>query len=255
MPAKVPDDSPDEFDAGAAARPGNDAAGDLQLKKRARRRLVGAIALALFAIILLPLVMDREPPPSAPEIQVRIPSPESTGIVGKVAAKAPPVQAPPAVPEASARPAEPKVAETNAAETKPGPAPLVAESGSGAKPSSEAKGPPSAAARPEPAAARAEAGKEPARETAKEAASDSAPGVSSKWEVQLGAYQNAGNVAVLIAKVKELRLPIYTEKFETPQGPRTRVRSGPFSTKEAALAAQKRIRIIGVEGSVAPYSK
>ncbi|MFZ2628896.1 MAG: SPOR domain-containing protein, partial [Rugosibacter sp.] len=52
----------------------------LQLKKRARRRLVGAAALALLAVIVLPMVMDREPRPSVQDIQVRIPSQDNEGL-------------------------------------------------------------------------------------------------------------------------------------------------------------------------------
>ena len=37
------------------------------LKKRARRRLVGAAALALFAVIVLPMIMDPEPKPVGEE--------------------------------------------------------------------------------------------------------------------------------------------------------------------------------------------
>ena len=57
---------------------------ELQLKKRARRRLVGAVALALFAVIVLPMVMDREPRPLSQDIQVRIPSQDSTGFASKL---------------------------------------------------------------------------------------------------------------------------------------------------------------------------
>lgn len=46
----------------------------LELKKRARRRLVGAVALALLAVIVLPMVMDDEPRTGSQDIQVRIPS-------------------------------------------------------------------------------------------------------------------------------------------------------------------------------------
>jgi DedD protein len=60
---------------------------DLQLKKRARRRLVGAAALALFAVIVLPMVMDREPRPMTQDIQVRIPSQDSTASGPKVLAR------------------------------------------------------------------------------------------------------------------------------------------------------------------------
>lgn len=43
-------------------------------KKRARRRLVGAIALALALIIGLPMVLDSEPKPVADDIVIQIPS-------------------------------------------------------------------------------------------------------------------------------------------------------------------------------------
>ncbi|MFN4148825.1 MAG: hypothetical protein ACK4E4_04660, partial [Rhodocyclaceae bacterium] len=46
------------------------------LKKRARRRLIGAVAVALFAAIVLPMVMDHQPAPPIKDIQVRIPSPD-----------------------------------------------------------------------------------------------------------------------------------------------------------------------------------
>jgi DedD protein len=35
-------------------------------KRRARRRLMGAVALTILAIIILPLVLDKEPPPAGP---------------------------------------------------------------------------------------------------------------------------------------------------------------------------------------------
>src|SRR5687767_9672553 len=43
------------------------------LKRRGRRRLVGAVALVLLAVIVLPWVFDPEPRPSAPPVSVRIP--------------------------------------------------------------------------------------------------------------------------------------------------------------------------------------
>lgn len=43
------------------------------LKRRGRRRLVGAVALVLLAVIVLPMVFDPEPRPVAPAVSVRIP--------------------------------------------------------------------------------------------------------------------------------------------------------------------------------------
>ena len=48
----------------------------LQLKKRARRRLVGAIAFAGLAAVILPMVMDEEPKQQVQDIQIRIPGQE-----------------------------------------------------------------------------------------------------------------------------------------------------------------------------------
>lgn len=47
---------------------------ELLLRKRARRRLVGAIALVIAAIIILPMIFDEEPEMSQHEIAIRLPS-------------------------------------------------------------------------------------------------------------------------------------------------------------------------------------
>ena len=46
---------------------------ELQLKKRARRRLVGAIALVLLVVVFLPMVLDSEPKPLNQDISITIP--------------------------------------------------------------------------------------------------------------------------------------------------------------------------------------
>ena len=43
-------------------------------KKRARRRLIGAVALVLAAVIGLPMILDSEPKPVADDIAIQIPS-------------------------------------------------------------------------------------------------------------------------------------------------------------------------------------
>lgn len=48
------------------------------LKRRGRRRLVGAIALVLLAVIILPMVFDPEPRPVTPPVSVRIPGENDT---------------------------------------------------------------------------------------------------------------------------------------------------------------------------------
>lgn len=183
---------------------------ELQLKKRARRRLVGATALALLAVIVLPMVMDREPRPPAQDIQLRIPHPESTTLPPLHPPAAPPVEHPPV---ADSQPPLPPV-ETPATATLPSPA-------------SEQPADTQAVVSPAP------------------------PSVEQQWIVQLGAYKDDKNVRLLLAKLKELKLPAYTEKIGENQDARTRVRCGPFSSREAADKAQARIAKIGVNGTVA----
>ena len=57
---------------------------EIELKKRSRRRLVGATALALLAAVVLPMVMDHEPKPAGQDIQVRIPSQEAGGFASRI---------------------------------------------------------------------------------------------------------------------------------------------------------------------------
>lgn len=216
---------------------------ELQLKKRARRRLVGAAALALLAVVVLPMLMDQEPRPPMQEIQVRIPSQE--GAPSKLA---------PADEPASAMPAPHEGAGKAAADS----APLVqaAKSVPAASVSPDAKVAHDAANRPSPAVTAAQKEKTdtvkpPSVQTTKPTQTAE---TGSAWVVQLGAYKEEGNVKHLLAKMKELGLPAYTEKLKADQGSqgaRTRVRAGPFATREAAEKAQAKIKKIGVDGTVA----
>ena len=59
------------------------------LKRRGRRRLVGAVALVLAAVIVLPMVFDPEPKRADVAVNVRIPGENETKFTPKVEPKAP----------------------------------------------------------------------------------------------------------------------------------------------------------------------
>jgi DedD protein len=59
------------------------------LKRRGRRRLVGAVALVLLAVIVLPMVFDPEPRKTAPPVSVRIPGEDDSVFTPKVTPKPP----------------------------------------------------------------------------------------------------------------------------------------------------------------------
>jgi DedD protein len=63
------------------------------LKRRGRRRLVGAVALVLAAVIVLPMVFDPEPRGSAPGVSTRMPGEDEKPFTPKPSPKkAEPVQ-------------------------------------------------------------------------------------------------------------------------------------------------------------------
>jgi DedD protein len=73
------------------------------LKRRGRRRLVGAVALVLLAVIVLPMVFDPAPRRSAPPVSVRMPAEDEGPFTPKPAAKAArPAPKPPVVEEKKA---------------------------------------------------------------------------------------------------------------------------------------------------------
>ena len=211
----------------------------VDLKKRARRRLVGAAALALLAVIILPIVMDSEPKPTGQDIQIRIPSQDSTPLASRLIVEHPSTPLAPVSDTSKSAPAA-EVTSPKPVATTEKPAALPTNTVAAVeKPKADEK--------PKTAVTKTD--------TAKNVEAVHAEAVlegkdSQQWVVQLGAYQNAGNVKQLTGKLKDMGLPSYTEKLDSPQGPRTRVRAGPFKSHDAAEKAHQRIKKIGVDGSV-----
>jgi len=78
------------------------------LKRRGRRRLVGAVALVLAAVIVLPMVFDPEPKRAEVAVNVRIPGENETPFAPKVVPKAPEQKPAVAEKEPEAKPEEKK---------------------------------------------------------------------------------------------------------------------------------------------------
>jgi len=72
---------------------------------------------------------------------------------------------------------------------------------------------------------------------------------AEEFVVQVGAFANPQGA---VAKLESAKLPYYTEKM---QGNLTRVRAGPFASREAAEKALERLKALGFEpGAVTPKS-
>lgn len=217
---------------------------NLELKKRARRRLVGAAALALLAVIVLPMVMDQEPRPLNQDVQIQIPRQEGDNFTAKPidnrTESVPPVQSNPDTP------AEPESATSEASSSGQAPA-----ARSAAPKTEPTKAPPKAEpAKSEPAKlepAKSEPPKTPAPKDDGDRAEAILGGqVKGGYVVQLGAYKDSANVASLRKRLNGEGFPIYTEVIAD----KTRVRVGPYPTREAAEKAANRLRTMGLNGVV-----
>lgn len=228
----------------------------LQLKKRARRRLVGAIAFAGLAAVVLPMVMDDEPKQQVQDIQIRIPGQDATAYSPKaVAARTPSVSAALADADKPLAPAKTEVVPAGPSAppaAKPAEMPLAKPVEKPVekrleKPADKApdKSPEKSARLPADDAQRAAAilvGK----------ASEAAPASGGGQQVILiGAFANPANVKLLQNKIGELGIKTFTEPLDSPQGKKTRVRAGPFANREAADKALDRMKRIGISGVVA----
>lgn len=210
----------------AAAAAENAAAESAEvLRQRARHRLLGAAVLVVLAVIGFPFLFDTQPRTVSVDIAVEIPDKnKSRSPANPVEAAPKPVASPtPLTPDQGLSAKEEVVTPTEANATKPGPAVSAATA---TIPSPPAK----------PEVAKAEA---PKAELEKSLPNEAKEG-AARFVVQVGAYADADKAREVRRKLEKAGLKTYTHVAETKEGKRTRVRLGPFATRdEADKAADK----------------
>lgn len=220
----------------------------LELKKRARRRLVGAAALALAAVIVLPMVMDHEPKPLTQDIQIRIPSQDAPAALPSALAK-PNTAAPAEKPAAESVEVVPALPPAVAEPVVPVPPPEPA-----AKPDAVTAPAPRSEVIPKPPSKPETHAERAAKVEAilSGAASDKPENpVGGEFVVQLGAFGDPNNARSVQTRVKAQGYNAYTEVIKGKGGNQTRVRAGPFETREAAMQAASKLKQSGLAGVVA----
>ncbi|MFA7240913.1 MAG: SPOR domain-containing protein [Sulfuricellaceae bacterium] len=213
---------------------------ELQLKQRARRRLIGAVTLVTGLVVFLPMVLDNEPKPVAEDIAINIPSQDGSAVKGGAVAPAKSPAAENAAPKNSVAPhAQPSAAVTK---TEPPPAkpaappiqPLtVSASGQTSKP-----------AQPSPP-------EQTKAEPPKPALSKPTEAVAAQgFVVRLGAFSKPENAKQLKTKVTMMGIRNYAETAKTDAGEKTLVRAGPFATRREAEIVRDRLKAVDVDGDV-----
>jgi DedD protein len=220
------------------ARPISDE--ELQLKQRARRRLVGAIVLATAAAVILPMVLDSEPKPLSQNVDIQIPSPDSGEFKPKSS---------PSASSAAARPAPPEQSKS-APPSRPQAAPAPVTDIAGPVPPTTAAEKPDTGEAPSTPAARAS--KDSAKSASKEAARDkeNATASAGTYAVQVAALADARKVKELEKQMAGAGLKTYTEVVNTQAGEVTRVRAGPYASREAAEKARAQLKQAGLDGKI-----
>lgn len=186
------------------------------LRIRARRRLIGAAALLLTAAIIVPMLLDPEPRPVPDNIPIDVPS-EKTPFNPRLSL--PPVPAPENVP----------VVPPDTMAEEPAKADEKAARAADDKKQEEQ---------------RARALLEGKSADAKSALP--ATTKSGRYAVQAAAPASETAASELVERLKKSGFAPYTEKVETKDGTRHRVRVGPYASREDAEKARARLKSLGI---------
>ena len=198
------------------------------LKRRARRRLVGAIALVVLIVVVLPVILDQQPRPVPQALTVQIPGQDGGPFRTRVL---PPLQSPPVTPQKG---------ESTRAAKDPSNKTMQAEP----EPASRSRAPKKDSART--------ADKERAKTQVAEARRAQALLNDEGFVVPLGVFTNPDNAKQVQDRAASAGIKSYTESVKGQQGEQTRVRAGPFASRDAAEKARDRLKSLGLEvGQVA----
>ena len=260
-----------------------------ELRRRARRRLVGAIVLALGAAVIVPMLLESDPKPLGDDVAVKIPPVDDSKFVNRLnepqpksepirgdansasvkdsrkdaASQAEPparrsvadaekaVIAPPAkTPKYDTAVAPEKIAAAPVTPAAPA-APIAAEPTPSPQAPTELKTAPAA-----PTEAKATPAAPPSPGESKVAIAS--PSVSSPqqllregYAVQLAAYSDDKGANALATRLKRSGYPAYTEPLKTSRGTLWRVRVGPYSSRDAATGVRDKLKAEGQSGIVA----
>jgi DedD protein len=194
------------------------------MRRRARHRLIGASVLVILGVVGFPLLFDTQPRPVSVDIAVNIPDratakplvdtskpkPLSAGAGLDAKEEVVPVEK---KPDAAVAAVVPKPPETKLAEARP----------------AEAK---------------------PVEAKPAEVKSSDAQDTGARFVVQIGAFNDEAKVREVRAKVEKEGIKTYTNIAQTKEGSRTRVRVGPFTSRDEADKVARKLKQLQLQPQV-----
>ena len=209
-----------------------------EVRRRGRQRLIGAVAIVLLAVVFVPMVLDPEPRQDRKEPALAIPPKESApALPAPAPAK---TQAPTPAPEApkvAAKIEPPKKAEP--LKTQPGPKTT--------EPLMPKVAVPPAPKRPDPAVV---AASEPKAAVPAPAPTSAAAPKLEGFAVQIGAFKDEEKLKQARERLAAAKITHFIERL--PSSDLTRLRAGPYPTREAAEKGRAAIALAGLQGQVVP---
>jgi DedD protein len=213
------------------------------LRRRARHRLIGASVLVVVGVVGFPLLFDTQPRPVSTDIAVEIPdratanaNKASKGISG--AQKSAPLDA-----AAALDPKEEVIAsKSDAAVTPPAPKTEV-KTDSKIEPKVEPKAEPKV----EP---KAEVKAEPKPDVKVGDEALNGKEAAQRFVVQVGSFAEEAKSREVRLKLEKAGYKTYTHVADTKEGKRTRVRVGPFATRDEADKVASKIKQLQLQPQV-----
>ncbi len=266
--------------------PLSDAAELEQLRTRTHRRLIGMVVLVGAAVVALPALLDVPPRPTGSEMAIDMPTraaPPLTPMVGAGAAPAvgassaataaavavapvlPPVSTARVAAGASSAVVTTQVAQVD--DTQRLQRERAAQDGQvreraereraqrererlERQKSEKEKASREKAARDKAEREKAERDRVEREKAERDKAARAREAASSRHWVQVGAYAEPATVRGVRQKIDKLGLKSVEQPVDTAAGPRTRVRLGPFSSREEAERAMARLKAGGLGATV-----
>lgn len=215
--------------------------------QRARHRLIGASVLVILAFIALPRILDSKPKPVNNDIAVNIVT--SLPVPG-INSETP----------SSPTPAAPAPAPSNKVETKPDATPSPSLSQTPPSASTTDTKPAAASAPTKSAALGLAAGEEVVATSKPKVSSDttsSKPAANTgKFVIQTEAFKSEDRLNGWLSKMKAQKIPTYVINKTSADGTTLFIlRAGPFPDKDAAEAAEKKIKAMGLNSRIVDAGK
>ena len=220
-----------------------------EIRRRGRQRLIGAITIVLLLVVFVPMLLDPEPRRDRKEPALAIP-PKDNAPALRVPAKAPEgakadapatIEPRPQLADATKSSTPPKAPEGPRVVAPPEPpkadlAAVIAAKTGEAPPAAPAKAAP-ATTKAAPVAA------------APAPAAPAAPLKLEGFAVQVGAFRDEEKLRQAREKLAAVKITHFTERLPNDL---TRLRAGPYKSREEADKAAAAVKAAGLDGKVVP---